>query len=460
MDAATYTARRRELREQVPHGAILLMGNDHASRNYVDNLYPFRQDSHLLYYVGVSLPGFAALLLPDGREILYGPTEHPDDLVWIGPHPLLADHAAAAGFIETSFRSDLRSELEALRRSGERIHYLPAYRGARTLELAELLGKRVERVEEEVSPELMRAVVAMRSIKSQAEVAEIEDALEVTARAYRRIMAAARPGARETELVAELTHPAVAAGRAQSFQPIVSVRGEVLHNESYANTLADGDLLLVDSGAESPGYYASDITRTIPASGRFTTQQREVYEVVLATQKAAIAAASPARTNRELHLLAAETVTRGLCDLGLMRGDIDAAVAAGAHALFFPHGLGHMMGLDVHDMEDLGDVVGYDDGDSRSEQFGLKALRLAKRLQPGFVITVEPGVYFIPALIDMWRSEGRHQEFICYDRLDAYRGFGGIRIEDDVLITTDGARVLGPGIPKEADEVEAACAIT
>jgi Xaa-Pro aminopeptidase len=458
MDSADFIDRRREVRRLVPEGAILLMGNDHASRNYVDNLYPFRQDSHFLYYVGIDHPGFAAVLLPDGREILYGPEEHPDDLVWFGPHPLLADHAQAAGFMETSFRGTLRSELEALRRAGERVHYLPAYRAQRTLHLAEILGNRVERVEEEVSPELVRAVVAMRSVKSEAEIAEIEEALSITAEAYAAVMAAAGPGRTEGEMVSVLTAPAIARSRQQSFQPIVSVRGEVLHNETYGNTLDDGDLLLVDSGAESRGFYASDITRTIPVSGRFSDQQRTIYEIVLAAQMASIEAAAPGVTNRHVHMVAARTVAEGLVEAGLMRGSIDDAVAAGAHALFFPHGIGHMLGLDVHDMEDLGDIVGYEPGEERSSQFGLGFLRLARALEPGFVITIEPGIYFIPALIDMWQSEGRHGEFINYDALEAFRGLGGIRIEDDVLITGDGSRVLGPGIPKTVDDVESACA--
>ncbi len=248
----------------------------------------------------------------------------------------------------------------------------------------------------------------------------------------------------------------MAANRQLAFQPIVTVRGEVLHNESYANTLSAADMLLIDSGAESRRCYASDVTRTFPVNGHFEPQQRDIYEVVLAAQLAAITTASPEVTNRDVHLMAARTIASGLTDVGLMRGDPDAAVEAGAHALFFPHGIGHMLGLDVHDMEDLGDEVGYPAGESRSTQFGLNALRLARRLEPGFVITVEPGIYFIPALIDRWRAEGRHADFIRYDKVQAFRGFGGVRIEDDVLITETGSRVLGPGIPKSVDEVEQA----
>lgn len=454
MNAQTYHARRQELRKAVPNGAILILANAEAPKNYSDNVYPFRQDSNFLYFVGVNEAEMAALLLPDGSEVLFGREEHPDDLVWHGPHAVLSDHASASGFADTGLRKTLAGVVSDLQARGVEIHYLPSYRAERRFELAEILEADPRTVDGGASQMLIKAVIAQRSIKTDAEIAEIEGALAVTAEAYREIMVATRPGRTEAELAAVLQRVALAHDRQQSFNPIVSVRGEVLHNTSYANTLAEGQLLLVDSGAESARWYASDITRTFPVSGTFTSKQRDIYEIVLAMQEAAIKAASPQRTNRELHMLAALTAARGLVDLGLMQGDPQAAVEAGAHALFFPHGLGHMLGQDVHDMEDLGDLVGYDEGDSRSEQFGLAFLRLAKKLEPGFVITIEPGLYFVPALIDQWRAADRHSEFIRYDRLDAFRGFGGIRIEDDVLITEQGARVLGPGIPKTVAELE------
>jgi Xaa-Pro aminopeptidase len=456
MNAATFTERRAALRRVVPAGAILLMGSDDAPRNYVDNVYPFRQDSHFLYYVGINQAGMAALLLEDGREVLYGAPEHPDDLIWHGPHPTLDDHAEAAGFADTAAMERLGADLAELQRGAQDLHFLPPYRAERAFKMAELLGVDPRSVADRVSAELVNAVVRQRSLKSAAEAAEIEDALSVTAEMYAAAWRTAAPGRSEAEVAAALQVAALARGRQQAFNPIVSVRGEVLHNTSYANTLADGDLLLIDSGAESAGFYASDITRTVPVSGTFSARQREIYEVVLAAQEAAIEAASPALSNRDLHFIAARTIASGLTQLGLMQGDVDEAVAAGAHALFFPHGLGHMLGLDVHDMEDLGDVVGYPEGERRSTVFGLNALRLAKPLEPGFVITVEPGIYFIPALIDRWADQGLHRSFICYDELQAYRDFGGIRIEDDVLITEDGARVLGGGIAKSVAAVEEA----
>jgi len=456
MNANTYRSRREHLRADVDGGAILILGNNDAPKNYLDNVYPFRQDSHFLYYAGVNETGMAALIEPDGRDILFGRPFDPDDLVWHGPRPHVGDHATAAGFAANMDVSALKSEIDRLIESGVRIHYLPPYRAEREFQLADLLDANPQKVGNGVSRDLVRAVCAQRTIKTDVEVAEIEAALSVTAEMYRVAMAEARPGRREYEIAGLMQARALELGLQQAFTPIVSVRGEVLHNHSYENTLADGDLLLMDSGAESAGGYASDITRTFPVNGRFSDRQREIYEIVLAAQMEVISAASPAHDNREMHRLAARTIAGGLTALGLMRGIPDDAVEVGAHALFFPHGIGHMMGLDVHDMEDLGDIVGYPEGEERSTQFGLGFLRMTRKLEPGFVITVEPGIYFIPALIDQWRAEGNHTEFIDYDRVEEFKDFGGIRIEDDILITEDGCRVLGPGIPKTVDEVEAA----
>jgi Xaa-Pro aminopeptidase len=458
MEPSTYAARREVLRAAVSDGAILIMGNDEAPRNYVDNVYPFRQDSHFLYYGGVSHPGLALLIEPDGRAVIYGAPGDRDDVIWHGPHPSLADHAAAAGAAEHADIGSLAERISALRGAGVDLHYLPPYRAQRRFALARLLGADPREVGAQTSVALVRAVVAQRSVKEEREIDEIEDALSVTAGMYGATLRATRAGRTEAEIAAVHVAEAISAGCGQAFGPIVTVHGEVLHNVSYDNTLSEGDLLLVDSGAEAPSGYASDITRAFPVSGRFTTQQREIYDVVLAANQAAVQAAAPGVSNRELHLLASRTVASGLKDLGLMQGDVDAAVEAGAHALFFVHGLGHMMGLDVHDMEDLGDVVGYEPGEERSTQFGLAYLRLARTLESGYVITIEPGIYFIPALIDRWQADGLHRDFIRYDAVEQYRSFGGIRIEDDVLITESGSRVLGPPIPKTVAEIEAAMA--
>jgi len=363
MDAKTYSARREALRKSVPEGAILIMGNDEAPKNYVDNVYPFRQDSHFLYYAGVSQAGMALLIEPDGTEVLYGTPDHPDDVIWHGPHPTLGDHAASACVEDSVGFGDLGGRLAAIKESGSEIHYLPPYRAERSFALGELLGVDPRDVGSGFSAELVSAVAAQRSIKEDAEIAEMEDALGVTAKMYRATMRSAEPGRTEAQIAAIHMAAAGASDRQQAFNPIVTVCGDVLHNTSYENTLEEGDLLLVDSGAESPGFYASDITRTMPVTGKFTSQQRDIYEIVLAANQAAIDAAAPGVTNRELHLLAARTITEGLKDIGVMKGNIDRAVEAGAHALFFVHGLGHMMGLDVHDMEDLGDIVGYAPGE-------------------------------------------------------------------------------------------------
>jgi Xaa-Pro aminopeptidase len=253
---------------------------------------------------------------------------------------------------------------------------------------------------------------------------------------------------------------AIAGGAGTAFPTILTKNGQILHNHEHGNRLKKGDLLVVDAGASSPMHYAADITRTIPIGGKFSGRQLDVYDIVLAAQEAAIKAMRPGIKFRDIHLQTARIVAGGMKSIGLMKGDTEEAVLQGAHALFFPHGLGHMLGLDVHDMENLGEQnVGYDDSVQRSQQFGLAYLRMAKDLRPGYVMTVEPGIYFIPALIDLWHKEGKFLDFIAYDKLEAYRDFGGIRIEDDVLITKDGRRVLGRPIPKKPDKIAAAVTI-
>ncbi len=454
MNASTFVARREFLRNSVKGGAILFLGQSHSPRTYLANPYPFRQSSHFLYYLGTSQPNLAAVILPDGEPFMFGPPLTPDDLVWHGPQASLADYAAEAGIQKHRDISTLEDFISGLQAKGTEIHYLPPFRGDQTLSLATVLGMPASEVGANASQALARAIVEQRSIKTKEEVAEIENALTITARMHTTAMAITQPGLREAEVAGAIQGVALSHDRAQAFLPIVSIRSEVLHNESYQNIMQEGDLLIIDAGAESPHFYASDITRTIPVKGRYTQDQKAIYQIVLNAQLAVIDAASPKVSNRDLHLIAARTITSGLKDIGLMKGDVEEAVSKGAHALFFCHGIGHMLGLDTHDMEDLGDVVGYPEDQKRSKQFGLSFLRLAKKLKPGFVITDEPGIYFIPSLIDRWTKEKKHQAFIDYAALDHYRSFGGIRIEDDLLITETGCRVLGPGIPKTINEVE------
>lgn len=456
--ADDFRARRTRLLGRIDGGLVLLPGHGTVWRN-ADRPHPFRQSSHVLYTIGISRPGLAVLLDADrGETALYGPPDTLDDLVWHGPHPTLDDLAAEAGISEVRDYAELADVLRTAKSQGRTVHYPPLFEPGTLIEVARLFGRSAEETRGGASEELMRALGEVRAVKTDAEVAEIEDAVAISAEMYEAAFRATRPGVHEYEVLAAMRDVMHRHDREASFNPIVSVRGEVLHSDASPNLMRDGDLLLIDSGVETAEGYASDITRTIPVNGRFGDRQRAIYEVVLRAQEAAIDAIRPGANFRDLHLLAARTITEGLTEIGLMKGDADAAVEAGAHALFFAHGLGHPIGLDVHDVQDLGDTYAYPPDQPRSEQFGLGFLRFARDLAPGHVVTVEPGIYFIPALIDAWHDEGRHSEFIDYDAVEEYRGFGGVRIEDDVLCTDTGARVLGPGIPKTVEEIERAMA--
>jgi len=430
---------------------ILLIGHRMVPRNYPHNTYPFRQNSHVLYYCGISRPDVALVMGPDG-DALFGPPEDIDDVVWHGPHETLEEASAKAGISDVR---DVAGLSEWLRGASD-VRYIQPYQDNVINWMADLWGKSSSEVSSGQCDRLAAQICAQRSVKTEEELAEIEEALSVTRAMHLASYRATRPGAKESDIVAAVQQVALSADRAQSYNPIITVRGEVLHNNDYHNTLEPGQLLLNDSGAESRSWYASDITRCCPVDGTFTERQRAIYDVVLQSQLAAIDAFAPGVPYKDVHLTSARVIAEGLTALGLMKGDPAEAVAEGAHALFFPHGVGHMLGLDVHDMEDLGDVVGYESGVARSTQFGLNFLRLAKPLETGFVVTVEPGIYFIPALIDRWRADNHLCDFIDYETVETYKGFGGVRIEDDVLCTEGGPRVLGPEIPKDASEVEAA----
>jgi Xaa-Pro aminopeptidase len=452
---AIYRQRRNAIREAVGKGVLLWLGHLPQPRNYWDNTYPFRQNSHFLYYVGLDAPDLAVLSYPElDYDVLFSRPTSLDDVVWSGAGHARVAMARQSGIDTVEDIARLGVYLTRARTDGLPIHYLPQYQASSLFRIAELLVLDPSEVSEGVSEAMVEAVARQRSTKSEIEVAEIENALGITNRMHRAAMASARPGIYESDIAGRIQGIALADSRQQAYNPIVTVHGEVLHNHSYGNRLEAGQLVLNDSGAESPLRYASDITRTFPVSGRFNSAQADVYEIVLRAQMSAITRIRPGIPYRDVHLHACRVVAEGLAGIGLIRGDPDEAVAAGAHALFFPHGLGHMLGLDVHDMEDLGDIVGYPKGEKRSPQFGLNFLRLSRPLEPGFVLTVEPGIYFIPALIDRWREERAHSDFIDYDRLAQFVNFGGIRIEDDVLVTSDGARVLGPVIPKTIAEVE------
>ncbi|MCL4848629.1 MAG: aminopeptidase P N-terminal domain-containing protein [Acidobacteria bacterium] len=456
-EASVYVERRRRLAGDVGAGLVLLLGNAEAPINYRDNQYPFRQDSTFLYFFGLDRPDLAAVVDGDaGRAAVFGDDFTVDDIVWSGPRPTLADVAAQVGVEATHPLAALAGVVDEARRGGRSIHFLPPYRGDTALWLEALTGIRAGEATPAASLPLIRAIVAQRSVKSADELAEIEAALEITRDMQLLAMRLSKPGVFEREVAGAMEGVALARGGRLAFPTIFTTRGETLHNHYHGHRMEAGDLIVSDCGAESALHYAADTTRTIPVGGALTGVRRDLYEAVLRAQLRAIDAIRPGVRYRDVHLAAARSLAADLVALGCLRGDVEAAVAAGAHALFFPHGLGHMMGLDVHDMEHLGeDHVGYDATVTRSTQFGLKSLRFARQLEPGFVVTVEPGLYFIPGLIDQWRAEGRAAEFIDYAAVDRFRGAGGLRIEDDVVVTSDGGRVLGPPIPKRLEDVEA-----
>jgi Xaa-Pro aminopeptidase len=452
----TYIQRRTLLKKGVKSGLILFLGNEESPMNYPANTYPFRQDSSFLYFFGLDSSGLAAVIdVEAGTDTVFGDDITLEDVIWMGELPMLKDRAEAAGVFMTAPLSKLEETITEAKKQNRPIHYLPPYRSETTAKLSGLLGVPPQETKKNFSTELIKAVVAQRAIKSEEEIAEMEKAHAVTHKMYLSAMTSVRPGLYESDIVGGVDGIALAHGLQTAFPTILSMNVHVFHNPHHHNKLQKGRLLVIDSGASSPLGYASDITRTIPVSGAFTQKQREVYEIVLKGQLQAIASMKPGIRYKDIHLATAETMASGLKDLGLMKGDIEEAVAAGAHALFFPHGLGHMIGLDVHDMEGLGEnYVGYDETVSRSPQFGLAYLRMARELRPGFVLTVEPGIYFIPALIDDWKSQKLLAAFINYAKVEDYRDFTGIRIEDNVLITKDGSRVLGRPIPKKVRDVE------
>lgn len=455
-ETSVYAGRRNLLKKEIQHGIALFLANPEASFNYPANTYHYRQDSHFSYFFGINLPGFAGCIdFDSGEEIIFGTDFDIDDIIWMGNQPSVRDLAARAGIHDSREYASLAAYLAEAQSKGRKIHFLPPYRGKVMIELSTLTGIPVSGLKEASSLELIKAVVKLKEVKDSLEIAEIEQAVEVAWHMHTTAMRMAKAGIREQEIAGTIEGIALAYGGAVSFPIILSVDGQTLHNHSHHNILKEGRMLVVDAGAELNSLYSSDITRTIPVGGKFNQRQREVYEIVLKANTESIAAIRPGKEYRENHFLAARIITEGLKAIGLMKGDVDAAVAAGAHTLFFPHGLGHMMGMDVHDLESLGENhVGYDDETKRASDFGTAYLRLGKKLKPGFVLTNEPGIYFIPALIDKFRAEKKFMDFVNYDKVETYKDFGGIRIEDDILVTETGFRVLGKPIPKTVAEVE------
>jgi Xaa-Pro aminopeptidase len=452
----TYRQRRKQLQSRIEGGLLLFLGNSESPMNYADNCFPFRQDSSFLYYFGLNQADLAAVIdVDEGAAVIFVDELTIDHIVWMGDLPTIAERAERIGVSDTRPRAALAEVVAAALDAGRPVRFLPPYRADSALLLNELLGVPPREAVDRASLDFIRAVIDQRSIKTDEEIVELDRAVAISVEMHTAAMRMARPGMLESEIAAEVERIAVAAGGRISFPVIATIHGEVLHNHFHGNALSEGDLFLLDAGAETAMGYAGDLSSTFPVSPRFSERQRTIYELQLAAYDAAVAMLAPGVPNLDVHFAAARVIAEGMKDLGLMKGDIDEALAAGAHAMFFPAGVGHMMGLDVHDMEDLGEIyVGFD-GEAKSTQFGLKSLRLARELEPGFVITVEPGINFIPQLMDLWRSQNHCAEFLDFDALDQWRDFGGIRNEEDFLITTDGARRLGKAKPLTIDEVEA-----
>lgn len=456
-EASVYKNRRARLMEKVSHGLVLILGNGEAPANYKDNTYKFRQDSSFLYFFGLNLPGFAGVLdIDSGKEYIFGNDVDMDDIIWMGPQPSVKYMAAQVGIENTAPFAKLADCLKEAVSQGRRIHFLPPYRFRNMILIEDLLGIHHTLVQNYASLELIKAVVALRSVKEACEIEEITRACNIGYAMHTAAMRNCKPGVKEQYIAGILEGIAASYGSMVSFPVILSQNGETLHNHNHSQILQKGRMMLTDAGAEEVSNYCSDFTRTIPVGGKFTDRQKDIYNIVLACNNKAIEIAKPDVTYQYVHLEVCKVLAQGLKDLGLMKGNVEEAVAAGAHALFMPHGLGHMMGLDVHDMEDLGQIyVGYDDETRPINQFGTSSLRMGRRLQEGFVITDEPGCYFIPALIDQWRQQGMHQEFLNFDKIDTYKDFGGIRLEDDILIIPGGSRFLGDKrTPITVEEVE------
>ena len=457
--AGVYTKRRAALRDKMKTGLALFIGNSEAPMNYPGNTYHFRQDSDFLYYFGLDLPGFTGLMDFDtGKDWIFGNDVDMDDIIWMGPQPSVKELADKCGISNTAPLSGLEEKIKDAVSKRRKVHFLPPYRGENKMKLGSLLNENPNEMKTAPSTGLIKAVVSMRSVKESVEIEEIEKALDVAYEMHVTAMKMCRPGTKEQDIFGTIEGIAFAGGGGTAFPIILSVDGQTLHNHSHGNILKKGRMMVTDAGAESNLHYSSDITRTTPVGGKFSHQQKEIYEIVLKANTEAIRNTGPGKSNKDIHLLACRIIASGMKELGLMKGDIDAAVEKGAHALFMPHGIGHMMGLDVHDMEALGEnYVGYDDNVKRSEQFGLAFLRFALPYKPGHVFTIEPGCYFIPELISQWKSEGKFAEFINYSRLEHYMSIGGVRIEDNILITEKGHKILGKPIPRTVEEIESLC---
>ena len=458
-----YTARRKALLERLAgeKGVAVFLGNVDAPAQYKDNCYKWRQDSSWLYFFGIDEPRFAATIdLESGEETIYADDFSIDDIIWTGPMPSVKTQAEAVGVCRTAPYSALK---EAVR--GRKVHFLPTSRYYNAMLMASLLGLDPSEVTSagkkgcaKASRPLTDAVIAMRLVKEDREIGQIDHACDIGYEMHTVARRGIAPGIIEQEIVGRMEGVTLSKGWGVSFATILTQHGEIFHCHSHEGIVEPGRLMVIDAGAENNMHYASDFTRTYPTSGKFSAMQRDIYQTVYECNELAFGMIRPGIAYRDVHLAVAEHILDNLGQLGLVNGNPSELAADGIAGLFMPHGLGHNMGLDVHDMEDLGeDLVGYDADQKRSEQLGLGSLRMARRLMPGNVITDEPGIYFIPDLIRLWKREGTDRGCVNYSKLEPYFSFGGIRLEDDVLVTADGARRLGAKrLPIAPDEVEAA----
>jgi len=447
-----YINRRKKLCQNLESGFILILGHHNSPMNFSHNAYSFRQDTNFLYYIGINMPDCACLIdVEKNKTIFYMNEKTVHDIIWIGKTKSVQSWGEDCGADEIKPLSKLSIDLN----NKSNIMYPPQFRAENKLQIHELLNIPLNKVDKKSSVHLINAIIKQRSIKEKHEIEQIKSAIEITKLMHLKSMTSSKPGKYEYEIVAEMDYIIKSQATTLAYPIIFTKNGQILHNSVYHNKINDGDLLLNDSGSNSLLHYASDITRTFPANGKFTTQQKEIYLIVQEMQETVIKQLKPGVSFKEMHKLSAYIGITRLKEIGLLKGSCDEALEKGVYGLFYPHGLGHMLGLDVHDMESLGeDMVGYSEKVKREAEFGISFLRLGKNLETGFCITVEPGIYFIPELFYQWEKEKKYNHLINYEKFKSYLNFGGIRIEDNIYINQTGSENLSSFIPKQIDEIE------
>lgn len=454
-----YAERRAKLLKDVPSGIILFLGNTESPCNYPDNTFEFRQDSCFLYFFGLDKPDLAAIIdTESGDQVIFGDDVTMDDIIWMGPQPKLSDQAAEVGIAHTEPSATLEDYVKKAVSMHRTVHFTPPYRGETKIQLHELLDVPFPEMRSAASETLIKAIVKQRMVKQKCEIEEMDRIADVGYMMQYTVMKMMKPGVHEHVLAGAVEGVCRSYAYIPSFATILSQHGETMHNHLHNAVISADRLCVIDCGAESEMHYASDFTRTLPGGGKFSQKQADIYTIVSTANQLSHDMCRPGITHRSVHMACAKVIVQGLKNVGLVEGDVDEMVGLGVQGLFMPHGLGHAIGMDVHDMEGLGEnYVGYDSTVERSKQLGLGSLRMARKLEVGNVISDEPGIYFIPALIDRWKSEGKFKDFIRYDRLESYYDFGGIRLEDDLLITPDGCRGLGAKrLPITVKDVEEA----